>query len=93
MPGRGCHRIQAALECFLDQCAKCNPGLGGWQQAIPFCERPDIQAGSQEKKDRIVDQLLIRLWVVAQKRDLGTIFDTLKKYFRRISCQILAKES
>jgi hypothetical protein len=93
MLSRGRHCIQAAWKRFLDQHAKCNPGLGSWQQVIPFLERPDVQAGSQEKTDCIVDQPQIRVWVAAQKRNLGTIFDTPKKHFRCIGCRILATES
>ncbi len=89
----GRHHIQAALKRFLDQRAKCDPGLGGWQQVIPFLGRPDVQAGSQEETDCIVDQLQIRVWVAAQKWNLGTIFDMPKKHFWCIGCQILATES
>jgi hypothetical protein len=55
MPSHECCCIKAALTRFLDQCAKHDPGLGGWCQAIPFLEWPDVQAHSQEETDHVFD--------------------------------------
>jgi hypothetical protein len=90
MPRSRCHRIQATLECLLNEAMQFDPCLGDWQESVPLLEGPNVQARGQEEADPIVDQLAICVWVITQNCNLNAIFDATEEDFGGIGSSILA---
>ncbi len=54
------------LKSILDHPAEFNPSLLGFKKLVPILERMDIQPRGEEQADRVGDQLLVGVEVLAE---------------------------
>jgi hypothetical protein len=89
----GCCSIQSLLERLLDHAAQLDICLVDVSKEIPRFKSLGIQSGIEEKMNHDEYQLLVSVWVLTQKGNLGAILNSTKQDLQCIGCQIRSSKN